>query len=99
MRKLNGFENYVLKQALKLYAEKCEEEVALAQKTKRNNRLTDGSRIHLVRRTEKRVYANGNILIDDFPKNTKEWKQNKGIPILYKSANQVISDLKKLGYK
>ena len=37
MRKLNGFENYVLKQALKLYAEKCEEEVALAQKTKRKN--------------------------------------------------------------
>ena len=66
---------------------------------KRNAKLTDASRIHLVRREEKRVYANGNVLIDDFPKNTKEWKQNKGIPILYKSASQVISDLKKLGYK
>jgi len=37
MRKLNGFDNYVIKEALKLYAEKCEEEVASAQKTKRKN--------------------------------------------------------------
>ncbi len=66
---------------------------------KRNLKLNDASRIHLVRRTEKRVYANGNVLVDDYGRNVKEWKQNKGIPIKYKSANQAIADLKKIGYK
>ena len=65
----------------------------------RNLKLTDASRIHLVRRAEKKVYANGNVLIDDFGRNTKEWKKNKGIPIKYKSASQAISDLRKIGYK
>ena len=66
---------------------------------KRNLKLNDASRIHLVRRTEKRVYANGNVLIDDYGRNVKEWKQNKGVPIKYRSANQTIADLKKMGYK
>jgi transposase len=66
---------------------------------KRNLKLNDASRIHLVRRTEKRVYANGNVLIDDYGKNVKEWKQNKGMPIKYSSANQTIAALKKIGYK
>ncbi len=66
---------------------------------KRNLKLNDASRIHLVRRTEKRVYANGNVLIDDYGKNVKEWKQNKGMPIKYSSANQTIAALKKMGYK
>ena len=66
---------------------------------KRNLKLNDASRIHLVRRTDKRVYANGNVLIDDFGRNTKEWKKNKGIPVKYKSAVQAISDLRKIGYK
>ena len=65
----------------------------------RNLKLTDASRIHLVRRSEKRVYANGNVLIDDYGRNVKEWKTNKGIPIKYKSASQAIADLKKIGYK
>ena len=36
---------------------------------------------------------------DDFKKNTTEWKQAKGQPILYKSTPQVIAELKKIGYK
>ena len=40
-----------------------------------------------------------NVLIDDFKKNTVEWKAAGGRPILYKSTPQVISDLKRIGYK
>ena len=65
----------------------------------RNLKLTDASRIHLVRRSEKKVYANGNVLVDDYGRNVKEWKRNKGIPVKYKSANQAIADLRKIGYK
>ena len=64
----------------------------------RNLRLTDASRIHLVRRREKKIFANGNVLIDDYGRNTKEWKSNKGIPIKYKTATEAISKLRKLGY-
>ena len=64
----------------------------------RNLRLTDASRIHLVRRRDKKLYANGNVLIDDYAKNVKEWKSAKGIPVLYKSATDAISKLRKLGF-
>ena len=61
------------------------------------------SKIHLVLRSQKQLYATTNdkpnILIDDYGKNVKEWKANKGIPIKYKSASQAIADLKKIGYK
>ena len=65
----------------------------------RNLKLTDTKRIHIVRRDQKKVYAKGNVLIDDFKKNTSEWKAAGGQPILYKSTPQVISDLKRMGYK
>ena len=65
----------------------------------RNLKLTDASKIHLVRRAEKKIYANGNVLIDDYGRNVKEWKKNKGIPVKYKSASQAIADLRKIGYK
>ena len=64
----------------------------------RNLRLTDQSRIHLVRRKEKKLYANGNVLIDDYGRNVKEWKINKGIPVKHKSTAETISKLRKLGY-
>jgi len=64
----------------------------------RNLRITDQSRIHLVRRREKKLYANGNVLIDDYGRNVKEWKSNKGIPVKYKTATEAISKLKKLGF-
>ena len=38
----------------------------------RNLKLTDKERIHIVRRDQKRAYAKGNVLIDDFKKNTFE---------------------------
>ena len=66
---------------------------------KRNLRLSDFSRIHLVRRAEKKAYSNGNILIDDFGRNVKEWKSGGGIPIKHKTARDTISALKKLGFK
>ena len=65
----------------------------------RNLKLRDKSRIHLVRRAEKKAYSNGNLLIDDYGRNTKEWKKGGGIPVKHKSANQTISELKKLGFK
>ena len=65
----------------------------------RNLKLTDASKVHLVRRAEKKIYANGNVLIDDYGRNVKEWKKNKGIPVKYKSASQAIADLRKIGYK
>ena len=64
----------------------------------RNLGLTDASKIHLVRRSEKKVYANGNVLIDDYGRNIKEWKKNKGIPVKHKSASESISQLRKIGY-
>ena len=66
---------------------------------KRNLRLSDFSRIHLVRRAEKKAYSNGNILIDDFGRNVKEWKSGGGIPNKHKTAKDTISALKKLGFK
>ena len=64
----------------------------------RNLKLTDKERIHIVRRDQKRAYAKGNVLIDDYGRNVKEWKSNKGIPIKYKTASEAISKLRKLGY-
>ena len=48
---------------------------------------------------EYNVILDGSVLIDDYGRNVKEWKKNKGIPIKYKSANQAIADLRKIGYK
>ena len=61
-------------------------------------KISDASRIHIVRRSQKKIYANGNVLVDDYGKNVKEWKSNKGIPVKYKSASQAIADLRKIGY-
>ena len=59
------------------------------------------SKIHLVKRHQKQDFArNGkkqNVLIDDFPKNIKQFNDRGGIGIRFKSPQQVISDLKKLG--
>jgi hypothetical protein len=38
------------------------------------------------------------ILIDDYEKNTSQFKQKGGIGITFRSAGQVISELKKLGF-
>ena len=66
---------------------------------RKNLRMTDTPRIHLVRRREKQNYAKGNLLIDDLPKNIAEWKAAGGTGILHKSTGQTLSQLKRLGYK
>ena len=58
------------------------------------------SRINLVMRSQKKTYASpGSILIDDYEKNTKEFSAAGGTGITFKTANQTISELKKLGFK
>jgi len=66
---------------------------------RKNLRMTDTSRINLVRRRDKKQYAKGNLLIDDLQKNIAEWKAAGGTGILHKSVGQTIAQLKKLGYK
>ena len=62
----------------------------------------DRSKINLVMRSQKKDYAKvagqPAILIDDYDKNTKEFTQRGGIGITFKNANQVIAELKKLGF-
>jgi len=60
-------------------------------------------KVHLVKRPEKRRYAvskkgQPNILIDDHPKNIKEWQAAGGIGILHRSADTTIKKLKKMGF-
>ena len=66
---------------------------------RKNLRMTDDSRIHLVRRRDKQRYAKRNLLIDDLSKNIAEWKAAGGTGILHRSAGQTLAQLKKLGYK
>jgi len=62
----------------------------------------NSSDVHLVKRSMKREYAttNGqpNILIDDHPKNIKEWQAAGGIGILHQGASSTIQKLKKMGF-
>lgn len=63
------------------------------------------SKLHIVARKNKKLYAvnketgKPNILIDDFAKNIKEWKEAGGIGILHTNALSTISQLKHLGIK
>ena len=59
--------------------------------------------IHLVKREDKQKYAiassgQPNILIDDHPKNIKEWQAKGGVGILHRSAKETIAKLKKMGF-
>jgi hypothetical protein len=53
-------------------------------------------------RSQKKDYAKVGdepaILIDDYDKNTNEFTKKGGIGITFKNANQVITELKKLGF-
>jgi 5'(3')-deoxyribonucleotidase len=64
-----------------------------------------GSRLLLVQRKEKQKYAKNasgrpNILIDDHPKNIREWEAAGGTGILHKSGavDKTLAKLKKLGF-
>jgi len=67
----------------------------------KNNEI---SAIHLVKRVEKKKFAtdakgNPNILIDDYIKNCKEWESAGGIAIRFTTSSDVISKLKKIGFR
>ena len=56
------------------------------------------SRIFLVKRAEKQNFAEKNaILIDDHPKNIKEWTSAGGKGVLHINTSTTIAKLKKLG--
>ena len=62
------------------------------------------NRINLVMRSDKQRFAKDgrtkqpNVLIDDHPKNIKEWEAQGGIGIHHTSVNGTITKLKKLGF-
>ena len=59
--------------------------------------------IHLVLRSQKQNYAvsdgKPNVLIDDHPKNIKEWESKGGIVIYHSSVSKTMGELKRLGFK
>ena len=68
----------------------------------RNNLGLSGSRINLVRRSEKRNFAMDGrrpaILIDDYPKNISDFKSAGGIGIVHSNTQTTISQLKRFGF-
>lgn len=61
------------------------------------------SYVHLVARADKQKFAvnekgQPNILIDDHPKNIKEWQSKGGVGIVHRSASDTISKLKRMGF-
>lgn len=67
---------------------------------RRNAGITNKSKINLVRRKEKKLFAKRGqpaILIDDYEKNVREFTQSGGIGIHHTSTANTISQLKKLG--
>lgn len=44
-------------------------------------------------RQDKKMYANGNILIDDLPVNCSEWEEAGGYPVLFQDTKQAIWDM------
>ena len=68
---------------------------------RKNARITDKSRINLVRRREKKNFATKggqkNILIDDYEKNVKEFINAGGMGIVHKDYRNTIRSLKLLG--
>ena len=60
------------------------------------------SRVNLVKRSEKKSHAtfNGqsNLLIDDYLKNVKDWKESGGIAIHHTSTDKTLGELLNLGF-
>ena len=69
---------------------------------RKNAKLTQRSRIHLVLRAQKKNFAMNKrqpaILIDDYPKNVQQFKSAGGIGILHSNTQTTISQLRKIGY-
>jgi len=68
---------------------------------RKNARITDRSKINLVRRKEKKNFATKggqkNILIDDYEKNVREFINAGGMGIVHKDYRNTIQSLKRLG--
>ena len=68
---------------------------------RKNARITDRSKINLVRRKEKKNFATKggqkNILIDDYEKNVREFINAGGMGIVHKDYLNTIQSLKRLG--
>ena len=61
------------------------------------------SRINLVKRADKKLYAmtnnKPNILVDDYIKNIREWEKKGGIGVHHTDVGKTIAELKRLGFK
>ena len=70
---------------------------------RKNAKLTQRGRIHLVLRRQKQDFAmtnnKPNVLIDDHIKNIREWESKGGIGIHHTSVSKSLNSLKRLGYK
>ena len=68
----------------------------------RKNLGISGAKVNLVRRRDKQLFAMNagqpTILIDDYDKNTSQFKTKGGMGITFTSASRAISELKKLGF-
>ena len=71
---------------------------------KKNVEPLPRGRINLVMRSDKQKFARdgrtkaSNILVDDHPKNIKEWEARGGIGIHHTSVNKTIARLKEIGF-
>lgn len=68
---------------------------------RKNVSMTSRSKINLVRRSEKKLFAkrgNPAILIDDYEKNIREFTQAGGVGIHHTNTSKTIAQLKKLGF-
>ena len=70
----------------------------------KNLGLSDSSRINIVLRSQKKNYVMTSVggkpavLIDDYPKNIKEWTAKGGMGILHTTTSSTISQLRKIGF-
>lgn len=63
---------------------------------KKNLKINE-SKIHIVKRRTKKDFANPNaILIDDRPKNIREWKSAGGVGIFFKNNKDAIKKLESI---
>ena len=68
---------------------------------RKNTGLSNRSKINLVRRKEKKLFAKRgkpSILIDDYEKNVREFIANGGQAIHHTNTSKTISQLKRLGF-
>ena len=68
---------------------------------RKNTGMSSRSKINLVRRKEKKLFAkkgNPSILIDDYEKNVREFINAGGKAIHHTNTSKTISELKRLGF-